>query len=385
MRRAYRPLARSLVLAALIVFVSQKALGDSQTNPVSYGLGLEVGGTSVSTQKIDEINKSGVTLAGLATLDYSALSGTWGFGLGIASSQVKGSKNGTGIQQDARWTALMLELQYLYPVTDSWSFGPTVRGLAGKGVKYAAASNQENEFLFMPGIAAQYAWHTGELSPALGVSYLAAINDENRNIQTFLVSLSIATSWPVSQGAPTESTAPQIEKPQPIPSMPGESPPPLTANPSATIPLPTPPPSEPTPKVNESKAVIFEPFVFNVAPHATQLDKRSREQSEALAKVLVKDADAWSQIVVMGHTDRVGDPELNVKLSQARAEAFCVLLVKQGIPREKMSCLGMGAQNLQKAFHPKSAKQRRIEVLLLKFDQKKAASFKLDIESVLKI
>lgn len=68
-------------------------------------------------------------------------------------------------------------------------------------------------------------------------------------------------------------------------------------------------------------------------------------------------------IEVQGHTDNVGKPESNMKLSQNRANAVMTYLVNKGVPMERMSAVGYGqeqpiADNATKAGKQKN---RRVE------------------------
>jgi outer membrane protein OmpA-like peptidoglycan-associated protein len=46
---------------------------------------------------------------------------------------------------------------------------------------------------------------------------------------------------------------------------------------------------------------------------------------------------------VQGHTDNVGEPELNRQLSQRRAEAVCRYLVAHGVAAEQLQPKGYGS------------------------------------------
>ena len=68
-------------------------------------------------------------------------------------------------------------------------------------------------------------------------------------------------------------------------------------------------------------------------------------------------------IEVQGHTDNVGNPEANMKLSQDRADAVMLYLIKKGVSSERMSAVGYGQEQPIADNKTKAGKQknRRVE------------------------
>lgn len=74
-----------------------------------------------------------------------------------------------------------------------------------------------------------------------------------------------------------------------------------------------------------------------------------------------------NKVRIEGHTDSSGSNELNLQLSQQRADAVKLLLVKNGIAAKMINAVGMGeelpvAENTTKAG---KAKNRRVEIIIL--------------------
>lgn len=74
-----------------------------------------------------------------------------------------------------------------------------------------------------------------------------------------------------------------------------------------------------------------------------------------------------NKVRIEGHTDSSGSNELNLQLSQERAEAVKALLIKNGIAAKMLNAVGMGeelpiAENTTKAG---KAKNRRVEIIIL--------------------
>ncbi len=84
------------------------------------------------------------------------------------------------------------------------------------------------------------------------------------------------------------------------------------------------------------------------------LDKASRLYSEGKPIVMV----------VAGSADQAGSPELNLRLSQARADNVVRGLVERGIPVERFQVLAKGVSELpvETAGHTVEPRNRRVEI-----------------------
>ncbi len=71
-------------------------------------------------------------------------------------------------------------------------------------------------------------------------------------------------------------------------------------------------------------------------------------------------------VTVTGHTDNVGQPAKNMKLSQSRADNIKAMLVKKGIAAERIQAIGKGDTNPIESNKTKEgrAKNRRIEITI---------------------
>ncbi|MCF6319344.1 MAG: OmpA family protein [Proteobacteria bacterium] len=75
-----------------------------------------------------------------------------------------------------------------------------------------------------------------------------------------------------------------------------------------------------------------------------------------------------NNVRIEGHTDSSGSNQLNVKLSQRRADAVKALLVKNGIGANQIEALGMGEEFpiAENTTHAGKAKNRRVEIIILR-------------------
>lgn len=109
---------------------------------------------------------------------------------------------------------------------------------------------------------------------------------------------------------------------------------------------------------------------FGRAPVYILFDTGKAElKADGLAAVqqivaLLKAAPDW-KLSIEGHTDNVGQPADNLKLSQARAEAVMKAVVAQGIDARRLSAAGRGqAQPVaDNASESGRAKNRRVELV----------------------
>lgn len=95
---------------------------------------------------------------------------------------------------------------------------------------------------------------------------------------------------------------------------------------------------------------------------ATELTPDSMATIDQLKTALA----AWPapRIVVVGHTDAAGSPEFNDKLSVRRAEAVAEILVRNGIPAQRIEILGRGKRELAVATADgvRMAENRRVVI-----------------------
>lgn len=96
------------------------------------------------------------------------------------------------------------------------------------------------------------------------------------------------------------------------------------------------------------------------------IKKESYEELDQLAELLT--FKPTMEIEIAGHTDDVGSPEDNLKLSQARAKAVKSFLVKKGIEASRIKAVGYGETQpiASNASEEGRQKNRRTEVHILK-------------------
>ena len=101
---------------------------------------------------------------------------------------------------------------------------------------------------------------------------------------------------------------------------------------------------------------------INFRVGAATLGPGGKTQLLELSKALSNDLLRDKKVVVEGHTDAQGSPELNLRLSSQRATAVVVFLIDSGIDRDRLSSVGKGYSDLLDKQNPTSAKNRRVTV-----------------------
>jgi outer membrane protein OmpA-like peptidoglycan-associated protein len=98
-------------------------------------------------------------------------------------------------------------------------------------------------------------------------------------------------------------------------------------------------------------------FAFDSA----RLMPQALAQLDALAEG-IRRADAGVRVVIEGHTDAVGSPEYNQRLSLQRAQSVKTYLVgRHGIAPERLRVIGKGMSAPIEGRNPFSAENRRVE------------------------
>ncbi len=116
-----------------------------------------------------------------------------------------------------------------------------------------------------------------------------------------------------------------------------------------------------TPEVSEKLSVdLIIQFEFNSAKLLTD----SKPLLDNLAKALNSDQLRNFSFIVEGHTDAVGKPSYNLKLSNQRAESVLQYLIGQGLSRKRLKALGKGSSELLLPDQPDAAQNRRVKITL---------------------
>jgi outer membrane protein OmpA-like peptidoglycan-associated protein len=110
------------------------------------------------------------------------------------------------------------------------------------------------------------------------------------------------------------------------------------------------------------KASILVTFVTNSA----ELTPGAKSALDVLAGAMKSDRLASVRFTIEGHADPRGSEELNLKLSQARADSVRDYLVgSQGLAADRLNTVGKGSSALMKPSEPAAPENRRVTIVAL--------------------
>jgi outer membrane protein OmpA-like peptidoglycan-associated protein len=381
----YRPSQACVFLLTALLSAQPLVASD-----LRYSLGLEAGQVSLSTSEPNEIDKDGQSFGAMVSAFTILNSVIWGLGAGFSSANLEGDGSSRGVKQDLGLDLFFLDLRYLYLISENLAFGPSFRGYFGKGAKHGVTENDDIDFMLSPGLALQYSWSEQELSPSLALSYYRDVNISHRDVTHILLSLSISTHFAADSRPESPRAAPSVES---ITTSSDEE---MKAQEAASVaaavaaPTPNSTPDNDIPVVaqgssidvvsaSESPAVATNPhslkaIVLAIDPNSGKLTADGEKDLKTIAKILQDSDGVWTKLTVSGHSDRNGVPALNKQLSRQRAEAVCESLVLQSLPKEKMSCMGLGSEQPLPSLPKRARAQRRVEILIEAKDPKAGES-----------
>jgi outer membrane protein OmpA-like peptidoglycan-associated protein len=92
----------------------------------------------------------------------------------------------------------------------------------------------------------------------------------------------------------------------------------------------------------------------------------ARDNLRNLAASLNRPDFAGTEVLIVGHTDSVGTPSYNQRLSEQRARAAADYLATQGVARERIRTMGLGQSEpkVSNASDEGRATNRRVEVAI---------------------
>lgn len=104
--------------------------------------------------------------------------------------------------------------------------------------------------------------------------------------------------------------------------------------------------------------------VLNFTSGSADIDSDAELFLRKIAALLMKNKNDWELIKIIGHTDSVGNKDLNKELSERRARSVANIFIDSGVRKDKLFYVGMG-EELLKNFKKTSkahSENRRVEL-----------------------
>ena len=109
-----------------------------------------------------------------------------------------------------------------------------------------------------------------------------------------------------------------------------------------------------------ARASILVTFVTNSA----DLTGNAKKALDVLASAMKSEKLATVRFTIEGHADPRGSEDLNLKLSQARAESVRgYLMASHGLAAERVNAVGKGSSALMKPSEPAAPENRRVTIV----------------------
>ncbi|MGV3557372.1 OmpA family protein [Larkinella arboricola] len=233
---------------------------------------------------------------------------------------------------------------------------------------------REGRFTFLAGFG-QKVRFTVESAGYQPYTYVVDVKDQH----DITIPLQRARNQVVAQAAPASETVPQSTAPTmnpPVATAPVTTAPPAAATPASTTPSPSTSASKPEGS-DVPPATVNTDLSTLTSGKTVTLNKVYFDQSSYLLRpesygqlnqlVALLKSRPGVQIEISGHTDNVGDPRLNLALSENRARVIMSYLVANGIAENRLRYKGYGPARPIAANDTEENKQknRRVEVRLL--------------------
>ena len=116
--------------------------------------------------------------------------------------------------------------------------------------------------------------------------------------------------------------------------------------------------------VREGSSFTFSEDVVHFEFSSSELAPDSKEFFTQVAKWLEQNPSSYTHIKIAGHTDNIGSPEINQRLSEERARAVAQALTAGGVPNDRVESVGLGLSQPIDANDTEvgRARNRRVEV-----------------------
>ena len=122
--------------------------------------------------------------------------------------------------------------------------------------------------------------------------------------------------------------------------------------------------NEGCPKVSTKDLEVLNSTFSNVEfkSNTAEITQESYPSIDKLVRILEENPER--KLKISGHTDSIGEPPANLRLSKKRAQTVANLLIERGISRGRLEVIGYGESRpiASNMYHPGRQKNRRVEL-----------------------
>lgn len=253
----------------------------------------------------------------------------------------------TSVQVDTQ--VGMVEFSPRFRLGEHFELGPSAGVFFGANASFGATASQPDSPV-MGGLKAAATWQTRELHFRVVAQAQTSLTIPERRVM--MGSLGLEIGLPLLKGKTIvrETQVREVEERHSVEYVETE------------VPV--------IQKVEVVKEVLREVVLFSFDDQVVhfefdraRLSPGSDEFVSRLGAYLGQNPDLWESLRIEGHTDSVGTPEYNVRLSEARATAVRQVLARSGVAEDKIASRGLGmASPLDRGPSDLSrARNRRVE------------------------
>ncbi len=327
-------------------------------------LGIDLGGVSVNPGNKDkESTKFGYNLGVKAILSLYLEKTVLDIGGGWDRSRVWGDavttpEGETPIDYSVITTqTAMAEMSARYRFHPTWEVGPMATLFFGDDSKFSpiATSPEANMFL---GVSLMTADRGPSGAARLGVNFITDVTIENR--QVYILNLT------AQLGVTLINPEPKIVEVRKEVRVESES----LKDDAPLKPLRIPEKDiqvcEPLPAQKELIPALLLGPIINFRTADSKMTKRDEAYIAAVADILKANPEAWTSIEIAGHADVRGPRNKNIKYAQDRATIVRKILLKNGLPADKLIAKGYASDKPLDKGNEKMglARNRRAEVII---------------------
>ncbi len=288
--------------------------GDPSGNQYSGFLGVGLGLSLVSADR--EVSKSGILFEGRASGSMFTKKAIFDLGLSWFYSNVSGSGKDpvTGFDTSTKiiTQAGSLDFSPRYRFTPRFGLGPILKVLYGTDTGFGELDEGTTAHVLFGAKAAWDFLEEKDVQYRVGAQILTDLTIQNR--QVWMPMIFFELGMPLSRGRTIlrerETTRVETRRIKEI--------------------------------VREGSTFTFSEDVVHFEFNSSELAADSKEFFNQFGQWLQQNPSSYTHIKIAGHTDNVGSPEYNQKLSEDRARSVATALTGSGVASDRVSSVGFG-------------------------------------------